>query len=80
MTPAMSKSTQSLFESEMRKQVAAAEAAVLEAMEAGDPLLLEAARGHLDGLIALAHRNGLEITPEIPAEREISLDDLEAAG
>jgi hypothetical protein len=75
----MSKSTQSLFESEMRKQVTAAEAAVLEAMEGGDPLLVEAARSHLDGLIALAHRNGLQITPEIPAEREISLDELDEA-
>jgi hypothetical protein len=76
----MSKSTQSLFESEMRKQVAAAELAVLEAIDGGDPLLVEAARGHLDSLVALAHRNGLQITPEIPAEREISLGELEEAG
>jgi hypothetical protein len=75
MTAAMSKSTQSLFEAEMRKQVTAAEAAVFEALDGGDPLLVGAARGHLDGLIALAHRNGLEIVPQVPAEPTLPLDE-----
>ena len=78
MTPAMSASTQSLFESEMRKQVAAAEAAVLEALEGNEPLLVEAARNHLDGLVALAHRNGLEITPQVPADPDRPVDETAA--
>ena len=57
--------TPSLFEQEMRDQVAAAEAAVLDALETGDPILIEAARGHLDGLVNLAHRNGLDLKPLI---------------
>ena len=68
MTAAMSKSTQSLFESEMRVQVSAAEAAILDAIASGDSLLVDAARGHLDGLIALARRNGLDLTPNVPAD------------
>jgi hypothetical protein len=55
----------SLFEQEMRDQVAAAEAGVLEALGTGDPILIEAARGHLDGLVSLAHRNGLDLKPLI---------------
>jgi hypothetical protein len=55
----------SLFEQEMRDQVAAAEAGVLEALGTGDPILIEAARGHLDGLVNLAHRNGLDLKPLI---------------
>ena len=78
MTAAMSKSTQTLFESEMRKQVTAAEAAVVDAIEGGDPLLIGAARSHLDGLIALAHRNGLEITPQVPPEPVIPFGDAAA--
>jgi hypothetical protein len=66
----------SLFEQEMRDQVAAAEAGVLDAMGTGDPILVEAARGHLDGLVNLAHRNGLDLKPLIKEERAI---DLEAA-
>jgi len=68
MTAAMSKSTQSLFESEMRQQVGAAEASVLDAIASGDTLLVDAARGHLDGLIALARRNGLDLTANVPAD------------
>jgi hypothetical protein len=64
----MSKSTQSLFESEMRQQVSAAEAAILDAVASGDSLLVDAARGHLDGLLALARRNGLDLTPSVPAD------------
>lgn len=58
----------SLFEREMRDQVAAAEASVLEAMGTGDPILIDAARNHLDGLVNLAHRNGLELKPLINDE------------
>jgi hypothetical protein len=70
----MRSTTSSLFEGEMRNQVAAAEAAVLEALTTGDPILIESARGHLDGLVNLAHRNGLDVTTPIaiPAERDIA--------
>jgi hypothetical protein len=64
----------SLFELEMRDQVAAAETGVLEALATGDPILIEAARGHLDGLVNLAHRNGLTIKPLINDE-PAQLDD-----
>jgi hypothetical protein len=67
----------SLFEREMRDQVAAAEAAVLEAMATSDPILIDAARNHLDGLVNLAHRNGLELKPLINDE-PIDLDRPEA--
>lgn len=66
----------SLFEREMRDQVAAAEASVLEAMGTGDPILIDAARNHLDGLVNLAHRNGLELKPLINDEA-ITLDVAE---
>ncbi|MBV9870663.1 MAG: hypothetical protein JO214_08570 [Frankiaceae bacterium] len=55
----------SLFEREMRDQVAAAEASVIDALATGDPILIEAARGHLDGLVDLARRNGLDLKPLI---------------
>jgi hypothetical protein len=58
---AMTMTAPSLFEREMRAQVAAAEAGVVDAEAAGDPLLVDAAQGHLEGLIDLARRNGLEI-------------------
>jgi hypothetical protein len=61
----MQPSTSSLFEREMRDQIAAAEAGVLESLATADPLLIGAARGHLDGLVSLAHRNGLNIKPLI---------------
>jgi hypothetical protein len=54
--------TTPLFEREMRAQIAAAEAGVVDATSAGDPLLIDIAKGHLDGLIDLARRNGLDIT------------------
>ena len=63
----------SLFEQEMRDQVAAAESAVIEALGSGDPILVEAARGHLDGLVNLAHRNGLEIKPLIADDPVVDL-------
>lgn len=74
----------SLFESEMRSQVENAEAAVLDAIAEGDPILVDMARSHLDGLIGLAHRNGLEIVPNVPAEttvvvEAITLPEAEAA-
>jgi hypothetical protein len=55
----MKPSTMSLFEREMRDQVAAAQAAVAEAERRNDPLLLQAAQSHLDGLLDLARRNGI---------------------
>lgn len=67
----MKPSTQSLFIQEMHEQVAAAEANVLDAEHDNDPLLVQAARNHLDGLVALARRNGLTITPNVPTEREV---------
>jgi len=63
-----------LFEREMRDQVAAAEAAVLDALATGDPILIEAARGHLDGLVNLAYRNGLSLKPLIADEPAITLE------
>lgn len=64
----------SLFESEMRSQVAAAEVAVDEASQRSDPLLLQAARNHLDALLSLARRNG--ITIDSPAAEPIVLDPV----
>lgn len=75
----MQSTTTSLFEREIRDQIAAAEAGVLESLGTGDPILMEAARSHLDGLVDLARRNGLDIKRLIPAEREISLDPPIAA-
>jgi hypothetical protein len=69
--------TPSLFEQEMRDQVAAAEAAVIEAFGSGDPILIEAARGHLDGLVNLAHRNGLDLKPLIKDDTVITLDPVQ---
>jgi hypothetical protein len=54
--------TTPLFEREMRAQIAAAQAAVTAAAASSDPLLVDAAQDHLDDLIALALRNGLDIT------------------
>lgn len=70
----MESTTSSLFEAEMRDQVASAEAAVLAARDTDDPMLVESARGHLDGLLSLARRNGLEIATAIPTERGIDLE------
>jgi hypothetical protein len=67
-------STSSLFEREMRDQIAAAEAGVIESLGTGDPILIEAARGHLDGLVDLARRNGISVLPLILADREITLE------
>jgi hypothetical protein len=72
----MQPTSPSLFEREMREQVASAEAAVLDALGTGDPILIEAARGHLDGLVNLAHRNGLMIKPLITDDPAISLDPV----
>ena len=58
-------STLSLFEREMHEQVAAARAALDEASRRDDPLLLQAAASHLEGLVDLARRNGILI--EAPA-------------
>jgi len=64
----------SLFETEMRDQVADAEASVLDSLGTGDPILIEAARGHLDGLVNLAHRNGIKIKPLVLDEPAIPLE------
>jgi hypothetical protein len=53
--------TLSLFEREMHDQVAAARAAVEEAQRRDDPLLVQAAKSHLDGLLDLARRNGVVV-------------------
>jgi hypothetical protein len=72
----MNSTTSSLFEAEMRNQIASAEAGVLESLTTGDPILIESARGHLDGLVNLAHRNGLSIPTLIPAEPDISIEPV----
>jgi hypothetical protein len=61
----------------MRDQVAAAEAAVIDALGSGDPILIEAARGHLDGLVNLAHRNGLSLKPLINEDTVIALEPVQ---
>jgi hypothetical protein len=66
--------TSALFEAELRTQVAAAEAGLLESLTTDDPILIESARGHLDGLINLAQRNGLQISTTVPADRPADLD------
>ena len=58
-------STLSLFEREMQDQLAAARDALTEAERRGEPLLVQAAAGHLESLVDLARRNGiLEPSPE----------------
>jgi len=52
-------STLSLFEREMQDQLAAARDALTEAERRGEPLLIQAAAGHLESLIDLARRNGI---------------------
>jgi len=53
--------TLSLFEREITDQIAAGRAAVEEAERRGEPLLLQAAQSHLEGLIDLARRNGVAV-------------------
>jgi len=55
----MKPDTMSLFEQEMNEQVTAARTAVGDAERRGDPLLVQAAQSHLEGLLDLARRNGL---------------------
>ena len=69
---AMKSSTMSLFEREMRDQVAAARAAVTEAERREDPLLTQAANSHLDGLLDLARRNGVLLEDETDAAPELT--------
>ena len=52
-------STLSLFEIEMQDQLAAARDALTEAERRGEPLLVQAAASHLEGLVDLARRNGV---------------------
>jgi len=65
----MNPETMSLFEREMRDQVAAAREALIQADGKNDPLLVMAAQAHLDGLVDLARRNGIDVSaPAKPAE------------
>ena len=57
----MKPTTMSLFEQEMHDQLSAAREAVQEAERRGDPLLVQAALNHLESLIDLARRNGLQV-------------------
>ena len=66
MKPTLKPETLSLFEREMHDQVAAARDAVEEAQRRDDPLLVQAARSHLDGLLDLARRNGVAIDDAEP--------------
>jgi hypothetical protein len=59
-------STLSLFEREMQDQLASARDALMEAERRGEPLLIQAAASHLDGLIDLARRNGVLIDATEP--------------
>jgi hypothetical protein len=52
-------STLSLFEREMQDQLAAARDALTEAERRAEPLLVQAAAAHLEGLVDLARRNGI---------------------
>jgi len=61
MKPTVKPETLSLFEREMHDQVAAAQDALAEAQRRDDPLLVQAARSHLDGLLDLARRNGVVV-------------------
>ena len=59
-------STMSLFEREMQDQLAAARDALTEAERRGEPLLIQAAAGHLESLIDLARRNGILVDATEP--------------
>ena len=62
----MKPGTMSLFEREMRDQVAAAREALAHAERKNDPLLVQAAQAHLDGLVDLARRNAVNVAaPEL---------------
>jgi hypothetical protein len=77
----------SLFETEMRHQLDAAEEAVAEAARRGDTLLEQAARNHHESLLGLARRNGIavgslepavvtlpgDIAPDVPPQPEGAL-------
>jgi hypothetical protein len=65
----MKPETMSLFEREMHDQVAAARDALAHAERKGDPLLVQAAQAHLDGLVDLARRNGLQVG--LPSQSDI---------
>ena len=77
----MQSSTMPLFEREIRAQVEAARLAAEEAERRDDVLLAEAARAHLDSLVSLARRNGIDVTapavvegPELYVDLTPSLD------
>jgi hypothetical protein len=56
MTPV---ATSPAFASEMRLQIDAAREAVTAAEAGDEPLLVDLAQGRLDGLLRIAHGNGL---------------------
>jgi len=62
----MNPETMSLFEREMRDQIAAAREALIQADGMNDPLLVMAAQAHLDGLVDLARRNGIDVSAPAP--------------
>jgi len=70
MKPTLKPETLSLFEREMHDQVEAAQAALAEAERRDDPLLVQAARSHLDGLLDLARRNGVVIDGSVAEDTE----------
>ena len=70
MKPTLKPETLSLFEREMHDQVEAAQAALAEAERRDDPLLVQAARSHLDGLLDLARRNGVVIDGSVAEDAE----------
>jgi hypothetical protein len=68
----MKPSTMTLFEQEMHDQVSAARDAVAEAERRGDPLLLQAAQAHLEGLVDLARRNGVPLDGPVPTDEPLA--------
>jgi hypothetical protein len=56
---AIKPSTMSLFEQEMNDQLEAARDALTEAQRRNDPMLVQAAAAHFEGLLDLARRNGV---------------------
>ncbi len=62
----MEPTTMSLFEREIRAQVDAARLAVAEAARRDDLTLADAARAHLQSLVDLAGRNGVNVEPDEP--------------
>jgi hypothetical protein len=72
--------TMSLFEREMRDQVAAAREALTQAERKADPLLVQASLAHLEGLVDLARRNGINLgRPAAATQAQSSTQGLSPA-